>query len=270
MMNNENKMPNYNEAREILDKMIELEKSEKKMSFGKKCFFVTACVAAIVILIALCVMLDKKSFSLESLISVLLAFFSIFISVFFYFKADEASNRFYETSYDFMKDVSVTLGKIEERFGEKLNSLNDKVSHLSEAKEEKREELESAEDEKQSIIDDLIKKAKLTQHEQEEYRNRLKNKEQEIFALQRELIRMRNFEKLYDDAPVKSQFSEYYQKIRSSLTPRDVKIIRSSHISDWPKSLKEKLHALDIIDLDGEFTPRGEEFFSQMMHQNIY
>ena len=90
------------------------------------------------LVIALCIIFYKNQFSFESLLSLLLAFFSIFISSFFYFKADEASNRFYETSYNFMKDVSVTLGKIEERFGEKLNTLNDKVSHLAIAKEEKK------------------------------------------------------------------------------------------------------------------------------------
>ena len=41
-----------------------------------------------------------------------------------------------------MKDISVTLGKIEERFGEKLNSLNDKVSHLDRISNETSEEIE--------------------------------------------------------------------------------------------------------------------------------
>ena len=81
------------------------------------------------------------SFSLESILSTLLAFFSIFISIFFYFKADETSTNFYDSSYKFMKDISVTLGKIEERFGEKLNSLNDKVSHLDRISNETSEEI---------------------------------------------------------------------------------------------------------------------------------
>ena len=46
----------------------------------------------------------------------MLAFFSIFISIFFYFKADETSTRFYDSSYKVMKDISVTLGKIEDRW----------------------------------------------------------------------------------------------------------------------------------------------------------
>ena len=50
---------------------------------------------------------NKKSFSFDSVLSTLLAFFSIFISIFFYFKADETSTNFYKSSYDIMKDVSI-------------------------------------------------------------------------------------------------------------------------------------------------------------------
>ena len=265
MAKKENATQSYNEMNEALDKMIELKKAEHKISFGKSCFLITSCVAIIIVLITLCIMLYKNNFVMESLISLLLAFFSIFMSVFFYFKADEASNRFYETSYNFMKEVSVTLGKIEERFGEKLNSLNDKVSHLSEAKEEKKEELESAEDEKQAIIDDLIKKAQLTENEQKEYRSKLKSKDQQIMALQHELARMRNLEKLYDDAQANSQSSNYPQMLRPFFTSKDIKIMRNSHISDWPIQLKDKLHTLGIIDSDGDFTPWGQELFNEIM-----
>ena len=90
----------------------------------------------------LCYRLIKTDFSFDSILSILLAFFSIFISIFFYFKADETSTNFYNSSYEFMKDISVTLGKIEERFGEKLNSLNDKVSHLDRISSEASEEIE--------------------------------------------------------------------------------------------------------------------------------
>ena len=265
MENKKDEHSSYDKVNTVLDKMIELQKSESKVSFGKKCFLITGCIASIIILVMLCVMFYKNSFSMESLISLLLAFFSIFISVFFYFKADEASNRFYETSYDFMKDVSVTLGKIEERFGEKLNSLNDKVSHLSVAKEEKKEELETAEDEKQKMIDDLMQKAKLSGQEQREYREKLRKQDQQISALQHELVRMRNIERLYNDAQSKSMCDDISSKIRPFFSPKEIKIMKSSHISDWPTPLKEKLHTLDLIDSDGDFTPWGGEFLERMM-----
>ena len=201
---------------------------------------------------------------MESLISLLLAFFSIFISVFFYFKADEASNRFYETSYDFMKDVSVTLGKIEERFGEKLNSLNDKVSHLSLAKEEKKEELESAEDEKQKMIEDLLQKAQLSDPERREFRSRLIKQDKQISELQHELSRMKSLERLYGEVQLNPQYNNLFQKVQEFLTSEDVKIMKKSHISDWPVKLKNKLYKLEIMDINEELTPWGEEIIDQI------
>ena len=88
-------------------------------------------IAVIIVISFLCGMMYKNNFSIESLLSLLLAFFSIFISVFFYFKASDTSNDFYDKSYNIMKDVSVTLGKIEAQFGEKLNNMNEKLGHLS-------------------------------------------------------------------------------------------------------------------------------------------
>ena len=84
-----------------------------------------------------------------------------------------------------MKEVSVTLGKIEERFGEKLNSLNDKISHLSVEKAEKKEELQTVEDEKQKVIDELLDTAKLDASAKSEYRARLAEKEMEAENLRR-------------------------------------------------------------------------------------
>jgi hypothetical protein len=62
-----------------------------------------------------------------------------------------------------MKDVSVALGKIEERFGEKLNSLNDKVSHLDSISSEKSEEIQEQKDDKDKIINELMDKANLNE-----------------------------------------------------------------------------------------------------------
>lgn len=142
----------FNDINTVLDKMLQLEKSKNRVNIYKVILLIFACLSMLALVIALCIIFYKNQFSFESLLSLLLAFFSIFISIFFYFKADETSNRFYETSYNFMKDVSVTLGKIEERFGEKLNTLNDKVSHLAIAKEEKKEELENVEDERKKCL----------------------------------------------------------------------------------------------------------------------
>lgn len=106
---------------EILDKMLELEKRKESPNAVKITICIVGGLGSIMFIAILCYAVLRSNISVENILSILLAFFSIFISIFFYFKADETSTDFYNSSYEFMKDISVTLGKIDERFGEKLN-----------------------------------------------------------------------------------------------------------------------------------------------------
>lgn len=259
---------NHNELNEInttLDKMIQLETSKNKVNIYKIILLIAGCIAGLLIVTALCFIFYKSSFSLESLLSLLLAFFSIFISVFFYFKTEETSNHFYDMSYDFMKDVSVTLGKIEERFGEKLNNLNDKVSHLSYAKEEKTEELQTVEDEKQKMIDELFDKAKLNETQKEEYVKRLREKEEEADSLRRQLRRIdMKYRNIIERRNELSLPARFLQTIFDAFSPKELKLIRSVHFTDLPNSLKDKMIDLDIVMPDGELTPKGKILFENL------
>ena len=85
-----------------------------------------------------------------------------------------------------MRDVSVTLGKIEERFGEKLNSLNDKVSHLDNISSEKSEEIQEQKDDKDKIINELMDKAHLDEEAKQKYRRQLEENEHQIEILKRQ------------------------------------------------------------------------------------
>lgn len=259
---------NHNELNEInttLDKMIQLETSKNKVNIYKIILLIAGCIAGLLIVTALCFIFYKSSFSLESLLSLLLAFFSIFISVFFYFKTEETSNHFYDMSYDFMKDVSVTLGKIEERFGEKLNNLNDKVSHLSYAKEEKTEELQTVEDEKQKMFDELFDKAKLNETQKEEYVKRLREKEEEVDSLRRQLRRIdMKYRNIIEHRNELSLSARFLQTIFDAFSPKELKLIRSVHFTDLPNSLKDKMIDLDIVMPDGELTPKGKILFENL------
>ena len=263
--------PDFNEINSTLDKMIQLENSKNKVNVYKIILLIAGCIAGLLIIAALCFVFYKSSFSLESLLSLLLAFFSIFISIFFYFKTEDTSNHFYDMSYDFMKDVSVTLGKIEERFGEKLNNLNDKVSHLSMAKEEKTVKLQNVEDEKQKVIDELLDKAKLNEEQKEAYIARLREKEAEAESLRRQLrtidIKYRNMIGTRDSVNYRNQPRNMSPQI---LSPKEMETIMDLHVSDWPPMLKKKMVDLDFIMPDGELTRRGEMLFERLREDDIF
>lgn len=256
-------------ANEILDKMLKLQEKEKKPSFLKKTIYIVVAICVIILVIFVCLVIYKNNFTIESILSTLLAFFSIFISVFFYFKADETSSKFYDSSYKFMKDISVTLGKIEERFGEKLNSLSDKVSHLDRESKEVAEEIEDKQEDKDRIINELMEKANLSEDERLNYKKTLERKDQEIEQLQlcrmraeREASRLRHkMEQLsasdklltqdgvFSDATVQmgipSQVLRYMLENRSlpdGVSPRIKRILRVNEIIDSDDNINiEKL-----------------------------
>lgn len=189
MFNNKDKNKETSDYIEILNKMLEIEKEKKKTNPIKITICIVGGIGSVMFIAILCYSILKSDVALDSILSTLLAFFSIFISIFFYFKADETSTSFYNSSYEFMKDISVTLGKIEERFGEKLNSLNDKVSHLDRISSEAGEEIEDKKDDKASIINDLMDKANLSEEERNKYKKELEEKDNEIEWLRKNKFR---------------------------------------------------------------------------------
>ena len=98
---------------------------------------VTVSLISLAFALLICFVIYSNGLTAESILSMLLAFFSIFISIFFYFKADETSSRFYDSSYEFMKEQSELLGRIEERFGEKFENLFSRIDHLDAGQVEK-------------------------------------------------------------------------------------------------------------------------------------
>lgn len=268
-MKNRKNAIDYNDINAILDKLLQLENSPKKVNVYKVILLIAGCLAMLVLLVSLCIIFYKNQFSFESLLSLLLAFFSIFISIFFYFKADETSNRFYDTSYEFMKEVSVTLGKIEERFGEKLNSLNDKISHLSDEKEEKKEELQNVEDEKQKVIDELLDKTKLDESQKQAYLAKLREKEEEADSLRRQLadidMKYRRVLRNRDAAYLRSDLMHMSPEV---ISKRERNILAHNHPSDWPAYLKKKMMELGFMTFDEELTPKGEILFEGLRNDS--
>lgn len=150
---------------------------------------------------------DKTiNIDMVTIVSILLALFSIFISMLFYFKTTETSNQFYITSNDHMKKQSELLGRIEERFGEKLNNVekllakaqgislnfeetNDSLNEVVKERDElykkllenknaqgaEREKLTAELEEKQKRINELLEQNKINSIEIKEFINQINN-----------------------------------------------------------------------------------------------
>ena len=240
---------------ELLDKLIKLKEDEKSPSFLKKVVYVVSGICLIMFIGLICLCLYKNSFTTESILATLLAFFSIFISIFFYFKADETSTRFYDSSYKFMKDISVTLGKIEERFGEKLNNLNEKVSHLDNVGKEATEEIKDKEADKDNLINELMEKANLSEEEKQHMREELEEREREI-----QILRIRKAQAEQEASELRNirEFSYNSDRRRGINSENEISrnllryLCNGGDINVCSEAQKMLLHRLGIIDEDND------------------
>ena len=117
---------------------------------------VTVAIIVVVLTGLICLVIYNNGLIVESILFLLLAFFSIFISIFFYFKADETSSKFYESSYNFMKDQAVLLGRIEERFSEKFENLFSRIDHLDIGQAVKEDQIDDKREEISLLVNEIL------------------------------------------------------------------------------------------------------------------
>lgn len=224
------------------------------------------------------VKIDLASFSFNDFLALVLALFSVALSVAFYFKANEASNQFYDNTYKFTKDMSEILGRIEAGFGERLRHLDegysgmrerlDKLPHygatLSDVKKEE-EEIKRKEAEQRELIEDLAGKAKLAEHEKQALFANLSQKNEELEQARMELRRMQA-SRHHGNASASQRTSviRYVARQLMRFLPpdQDPKALTASRLerlflenrSDIAEGAIEDMRILDLIDFEGELT----------------
>lgn len=167
---------------------------------------------AVLIAIALCIKIYQTpttiSIDFPTLLSLLLALFSVGLSALFYFKATDTSNTFYDNTYKFTKDIAQLLVKIESGFGEKLKHLDEGYSSMrnylqgfqpnktsdikktEEKIESEQQEIEKLRAERNNLIKQIIERSQLQEAEKIKITNELKNKEQELTHMHEEMSKL--------------------------------------------------------------------------------
>ena len=165
------------------------------------------CCIAIVMTICLKIYDSKINLTIDfpTLLSLLLAFFSILISAQFYFKATDTSNIFYDNTYKFTQNISDLLVKIESGFGEKLKHIDDNYTMLSQdyfSKTEKKEiqeqeniieaDINKKLSEKDELIENIIKKLNATEEEKNKFFDQYKMNEKDLERLRFEMVKLQH------------------------------------------------------------------------------
>lgn len=230
---------------------------------------------------------NLAEFSFNDLLALILALFSIALSVAFYFKATDTSNEFYNNTYRFTKDISEILGRIEAGFGERLKHLDEGYSGLrdrfdqmpfdeNKAKKQVEEEgrkIQQIEDEKNKMIEDLAGRAKLQEEEKAELFKTLSTKDHELEKARAEAAFLRRHLESAEVARDLESEAGVPSGIMRHLINRVVPAIGHELASDGPISLlskrfseiKDQLNLYFLADAEklgwinatGELTPRG-------------
>lgn len=225
------------------------------------------------------VKVDLATFTFTDFLALVLALFSVALSVAFYFKATEASNQFYDNTYRFTKEMSEILGRIEAGFGERLRHLDEGYSGMrdrldkwpaharasdSDVKKEE-EEIRKREAEQKAVIEELARKAKLADHEKQALFADLAKKHAELESARNELRQMRESRREVDeDVPSRRALLRYIASAMKAKLPEEaitesltafgvVKLFREVRPQIAEAILRE-MAAQDLIDVNGELT----------------
>ncbi|MEQ8818227.1 MAG: hypothetical protein RLO51_07675 [Thalassobaculum sp.] len=230
-----------------------------------------------------------STFDFSNLLALILALFSIGLSVVFYFKATETANIFYDNTYKFTKEVSEILGRVEAGFGEKLSHLDEGYSGLKSAVEripydreaardkiqQEEAEVSEAEETKNTIINDLAERAKLDQKEKEnlfmklgEQEEKLTNAHREIAEMRHKLMRSEDRRRRIPLEDLDLAYMEYLkriivQKTNLHLTPRRVNseinsIVKKALLEEGlPRAFLKDITDKGIVDKNMNLTEEG-------------
>lgn len=236
-------------------------------------------------------------FDFPTLLSLLLAFFSVSLAALFYFKATETSNTFYDNTYKFTRELAQLITKMESGFGERLRHLDEGYSSVREhiqrmpngekfretqkKIEEGEETLDKTSEERNALIMQLIDRAHLQEEEKTRFMAELREKEEQLEKTQKEMAQLKRRvtisrmkssrgqpETLLDDP----NFIKYTEQHvlnhiwRSDLNP--TKSVVKRRFAEIVENLEEgyvmDLNKFDIIDDENELTDFGASYLQHI------
>jgi hypothetical protein len=239
--------------------------------------------------------IDLSNFNFESLLTLIVSFFSIGLSVMFYFKATDSSNEFYNNSYTFTKDISETLRGIEAGFGEKLTNIDkgyedfrksfenyitpqEKLS-LKKEVEKETQNIKEIGNEKDKIIAQLKEKTNLSTDEIKKYLRQIQEKDLELIEKNNQIDLLKNQLKDGGNRPVINE--KTYLSLKNYTKLKVIPLIPSKilnsriMISSYFKTNKEKfsehymndLKLSGFIDEDNILTKNGIDFINSLIEE---
>lgn len=226
------------------------------------------------------VQLNFTDLRVVDLLSLLLGLFAVVLSAMFYFKATDTSNRFYDNTYHFTKDISEKIGRLEERFGQAMEHLHEgytgiqrrfeqlpfvggDVEKMKKELEEAKQTIETKEEEKTKVIENLTLRAQLGEQERTEILKILQDKEVELIKAREDSRRLqsqiKHRERTVDPAGsevIHNMLVDVLLSLPSSLLQKPFRYISSEMPALLTPHQHRYLRDLGLIE-DGHLTATG-------------
>lgn len=236
-------------------------------------------------------------FDFPTLLSLLLAFFSVGLAALFYFKATETSNTFYDNTYKFTRELAQLITKMESGFGERLRHLDEgyssvrdhiqrmpngeRVRETQKKLEEGEETLDKTSEERNALIMELIDRAHLQEEEKTKFMAELRQKEEQLEKTQSEMAQLkrrltisrmnsvhRRHETLLDDPGfidyTASHVLDQIWPLGRRLTESALKRRFSEIFENLEHGYLEDLKQHGIVDDDNELTDFGASYLQKI------
>jgi hypothetical protein len=276
----------------VLEREIDMNKHEIIWRYIKVVGTYTILLAVVSVAVYKCAALDlgiaAGALDASDLLALLLAFFSVGLAVMFYFRSSEDSNRFYENSYSFTKEMSELLGRIEAGFGERLRHLDEGYSDISKKfdnimleRQKTEEQVEKEEDdvqkivkEKQEMIESLVERSGLQEAERRKIIEDLTQKDEELQAAQAQLqqyrARLRKLERhsgVDRFVEIPDSLSEAFYQLGKLIGVRHFVAAPPTWLErrlkkeepEMTEFVKKALREHDVVDSEFRLTRRGRE-----------
>lgn len=181
---------------------IELNKLQKKEELDLKIrnrfsWLIIGSVSIIVIGTMYAFIFEDLQINFITLVTLIIAFFSIYLSSLFYFKTTEQSNQFYDRSFNHTRQIQVLLSQMEGKFNKSLDVLERGNETIREKIEdgkglkylgEANSNIQVLEKRKEKLLEDRVfSKFEMTQEEKENIMQELHKLEKERSLLQYQL-----------------------------------------------------------------------------------
>lgn len=273
-------------------KMSYWEKSDKILKF----ISVLSIIALCWVLVIWALFSGKISFNLidfrfTDFISLILAIFSMCLSVLFYFKATNSSEQFYHHSLTFTKNISEILGEIKAGFGERLRHLDEVYSNMSQNigrysdKDDKKilkdkEDLHKELEEKEKIINDLAAKANIIGPEREKLILEIREKDNKILKLKSEIEKLKTRNQKSTSHIKIAPMIGYFKKrimtaeMEAALIFNDFEQLNfelNKYLSEHSETISsffiEDMQKVGLLDNELHFTKEGFEIFKRYLNE---